>query len=76
MLYQNESPSPKPTKQQAEDQAEPHTIWRGEKMKRRYIIAALFLLIQPAQALGFGSGIETCTPPVEPVTLTSEGDCF
>ncbi len=40
-------------------------------MKRKYIIAALFLLIQPVQALGFGSGLKTCTPPVEPVTLTN-----
>ena len=40
-------------------------------MKTRYIIAALFLLIQPAQALGFGSSIETCTAPVEAVTLTN-----
>ncbi len=71
MLYQKESPSFKPTQQQAEDRAAPHTIWKGEKMKRRYIIAALFLLIQPVQALGFGSGVETCTPPVEPVSLTN-----
>ena len=41
------------------------------KTNQKNIIVILLLLIQPARALGFGSGLEICTPPVEPVTLAS-----
>jgi hypothetical protein len=43
------------------------------KAKPTAIVASLLLLlvIKPGQAYGFGSGLETCTSPVEPVTLSN-----
>ncbi|MCP4344035.1 MAG: hypothetical protein GY795_00735, partial [Desulfobacterales bacterium] len=39
--------------------------------KTALLISSAFILLFPVYSMGFGSGIETCTPPVEPVTLSN-----
>ncbi|MCP4349458.1 MAG: hypothetical protein GY795_28590 [Desulfobacterales bacterium] len=35
------------------------------------LISSAFVFLFPVSSMGFASGIETCTPPVEPVTLSN-----